>query len=235
MNHSRLYSCSDAVFMSWVSQSVNLIKEEQSRFTDFSVFFTPERIQEIEVLYAEANTIPSDKVFIDIQAQATENINTCVEECARFYQSCKFDIEMVFPNKKHIWNQFGFNDYESARKSGRAMFMFYSDFLLIANLHKQAMIEAAWTEETFTKIAELKDKLKMNMDQQTKCRVDRGRATDDRVVCLNKIYEKLAKYMKAAKIIYADNQEMLRWFKFPVTSKTSKDEATEPETQEDMV
>ena len=234
MNHSRLYSCSDAVFMSWVSQSVNLIKEEQSRFTDFSVFFTPERVQEIEVLYAEANTIPSDKVFIDIQAQATENINTCVEECARFYQSCKFDIETVFPNKKHIWNQFGFNDYEAARKSGRAMFMFYSDFILIANLHKQAMTESAWTEETYTKIAELKDKLKMNMDQQTKCRVDRGRATDDRVVCLNKIYEKLAKYMKAAKIIYADNQEMLRWFKFPVTSKGSKEESTELETQEDM-
>ncbi|RRG21008.1 hypothetical protein DWB61_11350 [Ancylomarina euxinus] len=220
--------------MSWVSQSINLIKEEEARFTSFSVFFKPERIQEVAALFVEANNIPSDKVYVDIQAQATENINTCVEACAKFYQACKFDIETVFPNKKHIWNQFGFNDYEAARKSGRAMFMFYSDFILIANLHKEAMTAAAWTEATFTKIAELKDKLKINMDQQTKCRVDRGRATDERVVCLNNIYEKLSKYMKAAKIIYANNEEMLRWFKFPVSSKGSKEESTEFETQEDM-
>jgi hypothetical protein len=220
--------------MSWVSQSINLIKEEEERFTSFSVFFTPDKIQEVAVLFVEANNIPSDKVYIDIQAQATENINTCVEACAKFFQACKFDIENVFPNKKHIWNQFGFNDYEAARKSGRAMFMFYSDLILIANLHKEAMTEVAWTEETFTKIAELKDKLKINMDQQTKSRVDRGRVTDERVVCLNNIYEKLSKYMKAAKIIYANNPEMLRWFKFPVTSKGSKEESTELETQEDM-
>jgi len=236
MIHTRLYNCSDAVFMSWVSQRINLIREEKERFSEFSVYFTDEKISEIEALYADAMNIPSDKVYVDIQAQATENINAGVENCAKFFQSCKFDIENVFPDKKHVWNQFGFNDYEAARKSGRAMFMFYSDFMLIANMHKETMTETTWTEETFIKIAELKDSLKLNMDQQTKCRVDRGRATDDRIVCLNKIYEKLAKFMKAAKIIFADNEEMLKWFKFPA-SKSVKDktEPTELETQEDTV
>ena len=223
--------------MSWVSETLNLINEETEKFTSFSVFFTPQKILDISSLYEEANLIPSDKVYVDIQAQSTDNVNVSLEECAKFFQACKFDIENVFPNKKHIWNQFGFNDYEVARKSGRAMFMFYSDFILIANLHKAAMMESAWTEEIFIKIADLKDKLKLNMDQQTKSRVDRGRATDERVVHLNQIYEKLSKYMKAAKIIYASNEEMLRWFKFPVTSKSpkDKDESPELETQEDAV
>ena len=236
MIHTRLYNCSDAVFMSWVSQRINLIREEKERFSEFSVYFTDEKISEIEALYADAMNIPSDKVYVDIQAQATENINNCVEECGRFYQACKFEIETVFPNKKHIWNQFGFNDYEAARKSGRAMFMFYSDFLLIANLHKAEMTKSAWTEETYTRIAELKDKLKMLMDQQMKSRVDRGKATDERVVCLNNIYENLARYMKAAKIIYANNEEMLRWFKFPVgkNTKDKMDDLSEQETQEDV-
>jgi hypothetical protein len=220
--------------MSWVSQSINLIREEKERFAAFSIFFTPERIQEIAVLSEEANTIPSDKVYIDIQAQATENVNASVEECAKFYQACKFDIENAFPNKKNVWNQFGFNDYEAARKSGRAMYMFYSDFLLIANIHKSAMVEAGWSDEIFTKIIDLKDKLKLNMDQQTKSRIDRGRATDDRIVCLNNTYDRLSKYMKAAKIIYTSNEEMLRWFKFPVARNT-KSESPELETQEDAV
>lgn len=237
MNHTRLYSCSDAIFISWVSQRINLIKEEQGKFSAFSVYFTPERIQEVEVLFDEANNIPSDKVYIDIQAQATDNINVWVEKCAKFFQACKFDIENVFVNKKHIWNQFGFNDYEEARKSGRNMYMFYLDFLLIANLHKTEMTELVWTEETFTRIAEHKDTLKMYMDQQTKCKVDRGRATDGRIVTLNNTYEKLAKYMKAAKIIFVDNEEMLKWFKFPAATRGTKDkdEATELETQDSNI
>jgi len=42
--------------------------------------------------------------------------------------------------------------------------------------------------------------------------------------------------MKAAKIIFADNEEMLKWFKFPA-SKSVKDktEPSELETQEDTV
>ena len=235
MNQSRLYNCSDAVFTSWMSQSLNLIKEEQEKFAAFSIFFTPEKIQQIELLIGEASEIPSDKVYIDIQAQATENINNCVEVCAKFYQICKFEIENVFPDKKHIWNQFGFNDYEAARKSARAMYMFYSDFILIANLHKSEMTETTWTEETYTKIVDLKNSLKLNMDQQTKSRVDRGRATDARVETLNKIYDILGKYMKAAKIIYAGDEEMLKWFKFPTTNKNTKEESPELETHEDEV
>jgi len=56
------------------------------------------------------------------------------------------------------------------------------------------------------------------------------------VVCLNNIYENLARYMKAAKIIYANNEEMLRWFKFPVgkNTKDKLDDLSEQETQEDV-
>ncbi|WP_321316725.1 hypothetical protein [Labilibaculum sp.] len=236
MNDSRFYHCSDAVFISWASNFINLIKEEQAKFSVFSVYFTPERIAEIEVLFNEANNIPSDKVYIDIQAEATAAVNSCVEKCAKFFQACKFDIEMVFANKKHIWNQFGFNDYEEARKSGRNMFMFYSDFLLIANLHKEALLKGAWKEETYLKIADYKDSLKIYMDQQTKCRVDRSRAADERVVSLNKLYEMLSMYQKAAKIIYIDNEEMLKWFKFPVTVNGKKEEAEVPlvEAEKDL-
>lgn len=235
MNHSGLYSCSDAVFMRWVFQSITLIKEEKARFWAFSVLFTPEKIQEIEVLYDELSRIPSDKEYDDIQAQSTEDVKACVEACASFYQVCKFDIVNVFPNMKHIWDQFGFNDLEAARKSGRGMLLFYSDFILIAHLHKEAMIEAVWTEETFTKIAELKDELKMNLDQQSKCFVDRACASDKRHICLNTIYVKLANYMKAAKSIYMNHEGMLRWFMFPVMSKASKDESIEQEAQGGMV
>ena len=233
--HTRLYNCSDTVFIPWTSQITNLIVTEHAKFEAFSAYFTPERFKEMQVLYEEVINIPSDKVYIDIQAKATDNVNIAIEEAGKFYQACKFSIEMAFPNDKHTWNQFGFNDYKAASRSGRSMYLFFSDFLLIANLYKDKLLAEDWTEDHFTKIQEHRDKIKMYLDQQTECVVNRGNATDKRIVTLNNMYEKLAKYMKAAKIIYADNEEMLKWFKFPVTTNGKKEntEEEQPETQEE--
>jgi len=49
---------------------------------------------------------------------------------------------------------------------------------------------------------------------------------------LNNLYEKLGRYMKAAKIIFEENEEMLKWFKFPVSNKVKDDGSPELETQE---
>jgi hypothetical protein len=225
--HTRSYSCSDTLFITWAGQATNLIVKEHKHFELFSPYFHPDRYKEIQALYEEVINIPSDNVFIDIQAKATDSLNSASEEATKFYQACKFDIEMIFPNDKHIWNQFGFNDYEVTRRSPRNTFMFFSDFLLIANLHKESLTTGGWTEENFTKIQEHRDKIKMLMDQQTECIVNRGNATDKRVVTINKMYEKLARYLKAAKIIFADNEEMLKWFKFPVSASGKKEEQQE--------
>eukprot|EP01029_Cantina_marsupialis_P020765 TRINITY_DN4894_c0_g1_i1.p1 TRINITY_DN4894_c0_g1~~TRINITY_DN4894_c0_g1_i1.p1 ORF type:complete len:240 (-),score=-3.09 TRINITY_DN4894_c0_g1_i1:260-979(-) len=231
--HTRLYNCSDTVFIPWTSQVTNIITKEHVSFESFSAYFTPERPKELQVLYEEAIGIPSDKVYIDIQAKATDNLNIAIDEAGKFYQSCKFDIEMIFPNDKHIWNQFGFNDFEPTRRSARNMYMFFSDFLLIANIHKEPLLTGGWVEDHFTKIQEHRDKLKMYMDQQTECIVSRSTATDKRIVTLNKMYEKLARYTKAAKIIYAGNEEMLKWFKFPVSTNGKKEEEENPEAAQE--
>jgi len=221
---TRIYNCSDAVFISFSSQSITLIEEEHAKFTAFSNHFTPETLTSVKELFQNAANIPSDKVYIDMQAKSTNNIKLKLEEAGKFYQRCKFDIEMAFPNDKNIWNQFGFNDYDEARKSARNMYMFYSDFQFMVNLHKEDLLAKNWTEETFTKIEDHKVSIKSLMDEQTKSMVDRGRATDQRIDALNSLHDKLAKYMKAAKFIYDGNEEMLKWFKFPVATTTEKKE-----------
>ncbi|WP_421919068.1 hypothetical protein [Marinifilum sp.] len=221
---TRLYNCSDAVFISFSGQIISILDQEHSKFELFSNHFTPETLQALKDKLASADKIPSDNVYIDIQAKSTENINKAVDDCGKLYQRCKFDIELVFPNEKNIWNQFGFNDYEDARKSARNMYMFYSDFQFMVNLHKDELMKTAWTEERFTQIEQHKTNLKSLMDAQTKSMVERGKATEKRVEALNVLYDGLAKYVKAAKYIYEDNEEILKWFKFPVTSNGKKDD-----------
>ncbi|MDQ2180822.1 hypothetical protein [Marinifilum sp. D714] len=236
MGQSRSYSGTDANFIIDSGQKINLIKEKHDDFMAFSPHFTSETLAELDSLYTKASNIPSDHTYIDIQAKATENVNKELAASGKFFQRCKFDIEMAFPNDKKVWNQFGFNDYEEARRSGKLMYLFLTDFDMIANKYKAELSANGWTEETFSAILAHRDKLKGFMDEQSDCILKRNRATEERTIALNALYEKLAIYFKAARIMYEDDPDLLKWFKFPAaTPKATKEEEEGSEVNEEII
>ncbi|PXY00860.1 hypothetical protein DF185_13255 [Marinifilum breve] len=236
MGQSRSYNGGDANFIIFSSQSINIINDKHDEFVAFSPHFTAETQAELKTLFETASNIPSDNTYIDIQAKATENVNKELAASGKFFQRCKFDIEMGFPNDKKVWNQFGFNDYDNARKSGKLMYLFLTDFDMIANKYKEALTAEGWTEDTFSAILAHRDKLKGFMDEQSDCILKRNRATEERTIALNALYEKLAIYFKAARIMYEDDEDLLKWFRFPApTPKATKEEAENTEVNEEVV
>ena len=236
MARARSYSGTDANFIIFSSQSINIIFDKHDEFMAFSPHFTAETLAELKSLFETASNVPSDNTYIDIQAKATENVNTELAASGKFFQRCKFDIEMAFPNDKKVWNQFGFNDYDDARKSGKLMYLFLTDFDMIANKYKEPLTAKGWTEDTFTSILTHRDKLKGYMDEQSDCILKRNRATEERTIALNNLYEKLAIYFKAARIMYEEDEDLLKWFKFPAASpKATNEEAEGTEVKEEIV
>ena len=227
MGQTRAYNGSDANFIIFSGQRINIIKDKHDDFIAFSPHFIPEKLVELESLFETASNIPSDNTYIDIQAKATENVNTELAACSKFFQRRKFDIELAFPNDKKVWNQFGFNDYDEARRSGKLMYIFLTDFHMISDKYKDRLIANGWTEETFTQILNHRDQLKTYMDEQSECILNRNRATEDRTIALNSLYEKLSVYFKAARIIYEEDEDFLKWFKFPAHSPKSSSEEEE--------
>ena len=145
MSNLRYYHGTDANFIVTSGQTIELIQEEQAKFAAFSIHFTPENLQELIDKYDQITSIPSDNVFIDIQAKATNEVKIEHDKSCKFFQHSKFDIEMAFPNDKLVWNQFGFNDYAKARRSPRDMFMFLSDFDTMAVRYKDILMANGWT------------------------------------------------------------------------------------------
>ncbi|MFA8434135.1 MAG: hypothetical protein ACEPOZ_06435 [Marinifilaceae bacterium] len=231
MNQSRLYHGSDAGFISFSSPRINLIEEKHPDFILFSPHFTPEGLQALKDNYQEANSIPSDNVYVDIQAKCTENVETEMEGCRKFYKRLRFDVELAFPNEKKIWNQFGFNDYDLARRTAKHMNVLLTDVHMVATRYKETMLANGWTEETFETILTHKSNLKSLMDEQSQAVMERSRAAEQRGEKLNKLYEKLAVYFKAARIIYDEDEEMLQWFKFPSKSQAKQESEEEPQTE----
>ena len=233
MSQMRSYNGTDANFIIFASQRINMIKEKHDDFIAFTPHFSADTLAELESLFGTASNIPSDNAYIDIQAKATENVATELAACCKFFQRCKFDIEMAFPKDKKVWNQFGFNDYDKARRSGKMMYMFLTDMRMIADKYKEPLTTNGWTEETFTKILTHRDTLKGFMDEQSECILNRNRATEERMTALNKLYEKLAIYFKAARIIYEEDEELAKWFKFPAPNAKSSEE--EPDNSEEII
>lgn len=218
MSKLRFYYGTDANFIISSGYSIQIINEKRSNFEAFSIHFTPGKLQELNDLYDQITTIPSDKVFINILAEASHDVKIEHDICCEFFQHSKIDIEMAFPNDELVWNQFGFNDYEKARKSPGNMFIFLTDFDTMAVRYKDTLLVNGWTEGKFATILEHRDKLKAAMNRQNNRILERRRATENRVEILNKLYEKLALYFKAAQIIFEENENLLKRFRFPIPS-----------------
>lgn len=227
MSNLRYYHGTDANFIVTSGQTIQLIQEKHAQFVAFSIHFTPEKLQELIDLYDQSTSIPSDNVFIDIQAKATNDVKIQHDISCKFFQHSKFDIEMAFPNDKLVWNQFGFNDYDKARKSPRNMFMFLTDFNTMAFRYKDILTVNGWTEEKFATILVHQNNLKAAMDNQNDRMIERSRATETRMTNLNNLYEKMAVYLKAAQIIFDEDENLLKLFRFPLQSSSSKSDDTE--------
>lgn len=229
MSQSRSYYGTDANFINFSGQRIKLIEEKHKDFTQFSPIFTPKGLRELNQVYEEACNITTDNAYVDIQAKATEDVKLDLEACCKFFQRCKFDIEMAFPNDKKMWDQFGFNDYDEARRSGKYMYMFLTDMHMVATRNPEPLTTVGWTEENFNQILIHRDSLKENMNLQSDSIMDRSRATENRMMILNNLYEKMAIYFKAARIMYDDNEENLKWFKFPAPTTSNKSDEIEEE------
>ncbi len=237
MSKLRYYHGTDANFIVTSGHSIQLINENHAKFEAFSIHFTQERLQELNDLYDRTMAITSDNVYIDIQAKATSDVKLEHDKCCKFFQHSKFDIEMAFPNDKLVWNQFGFNDYEKARKSPRNMFMFLTDFDTMAVRYRDTLMVNGWTEENFQGILEHQNSLKVAMNAQNDRMIERRRATENRMKELNKLYENMALYFKAAQIIFEDDEDLLKRFRFPAPGSATKsndieEEATSEETMD---
>src|SRR3989304_10392479 len=71
-----------------------------------------------------AMVTPSDETNVDIIKQFGDAADGKLVLCANYFQDAKFFIEKAHPNQKVIWREYGYDNYEEARKSKPNMSLF---------------------------------------------------------------------------------------------------------------
>lgn len=215
MTQARLYHVSDADFITSSGESIKVIGRNHSAFVDYYPNFTPETLDELSSLLDEALTIPSDNVFVSIQAKATRDVNVELEDCARFFQLQKFEIKTIFSDQEFVWSEFGFDDYYASRRSAKRMFLLLTDMHSAAFRHRNALFENGWNDGRIDEILKRRDRLCMLMHEQRQCKFERQKRVHERVDILNKLYRKLSLYYEVGQQLFRKDKVVLDYLRFP--------------------
>ncbi|RUT72980.1 hypothetical protein [Ancylomarina longa] len=221
---TRKYKCFDAAFIEFASLHIELLEEYHSEFEFFSSIFNTHSLQKLEDLLHTAINIPQDRIYRNRIAEATENFNLEMANACKFYQHCLFEIKNTFPGNKEMWKFFGASDYSKAKTSFAQMRQFLEVF---RSCLKDRIEELSFGEEEIKLTGEHIHNLATLQSKQKVRKEERFAATCKRVEVLNMLYDGLADYFKAAKLIFTDNPAVLKLFNFnPVNPKrkTKKDE-----------
>jgi len=105
------------------------------------------------------------------------------------------------------------------------------DYGMVCNRYKDTLLANGITQEYIDSIPVETEKLRVAIVAGKSTRVERGMAAEKRIEILNQVHEKLSLIMKAAKIIFMDDEYRMSIYRFPITTTT----ATGEEVLEDVI
>ena len=225
----RLYSIRDDVMLDASDTFHALYITDEVDFQGYNIIMFPLNFKtDFLTEINDARVVEKDMVVIDEQVEETEEVKGKHKECAAYFQDMKPIIEATFPNNKAVWNQFGYNDYEAARRSQGRMIQFMEMLHLMAEKYKLELIAQGFTQAKIDMILQLKDELRQEQVEQEAAKKERPVKTQERILILNKPWIRMRKINAASKAIYRDNYAKLNEYELPSHSQAGEEPVEGP-------
>ncbi len=185
--------------------------------------FTPTFNDEFKGRITLAEDLPSDDVLIDRQVQETADVDETVDHCLNAIRFARYFISKAAKKqgRPQILNEFGYNDLEAARGSGKKMILFMKDFLVGLNAYSADLIAENFTSEKMTEIKDLAESLEQECAEQTEAKNNRHRTTVSRVRLMNSVWNDMVLFADAVEFAHPDDAVARAIFTLPRKSPSS--------------
>lgn len=124
----RLFSITDAYMLEFARVLRLIFIEDQPAFSAKDSNFSPPFETEWLTVIETAENEPTDELRKDQLRQLTETVLQKMTDCRDNFQDAKRYIKKAFPDNKIIWDEFGFNDYDSVERKQPEMIQFMKRF-----------------------------------------------------------------------------------------------------------
>ena len=199
------FKCTDAEMFEEAHIKLNALKVDIIEFTAFDPNFTVEYINAFIAKIVEAEAVIIDNVIKDQLAAKTATVENIFDSCRKKYRSVKYFVGIAFENNKAVQNEFGFNDYNTARRNQVKMIVFMRQLGISAKRYQSELIASGMTEESINEIETLSNDLSLSNEQQEDFKKQRVLLTQSRIILYNEVWDFVRQVARAGKIIFEYN------------------------------
>ena len=201
----RVYAMSDAEALSLEKTIRSCFLQDQADFAAFDArFSTPYETDFLNDITA-AEEEAADNNILTQQSGLTAEVEKWIEASKKSFQSSKYFIEQAFPSNTAVHKEFGYGDYEKARKSQVKMIQFMKQFHKTAVKYSTQLIAKGYAQAKIDEIDSIKTALDEANLKQEAFKKDRTVFTQERVGKMNTAWKRMQDVCNAAKNIYAEN------------------------------
>lgn len=218
----------DASMVEFVHIIFGQFKNDKAAFVsydpDFGGTFEADWLADIEAAEQE----PTDEAVVDQQEGLTAAVEQIMDECRHKFQSSKRFIEKAFPDNKPVHNEFGYDNYDTARQVQTKMIFFMENFHRVAEKYKTKLIAENYTQAHIDEIETLHDQLHDANEAQEAAKEGRPVVTQDRIITINKPWDTAVDVSRAAKAIFHNDAAKFKSYLLPASETGDEPDAPPP-------
>ncbi len=186
-------------------QVLEYLKEDLADFQRFDkARFTTGFLADFEKAITEVRDYIDDETILDQLTGKTANLDEVLAKCRKAYKHYKYFVLKAFEDDIPKQNEFGLDNYDTARRSQAHMIVFMNKIYRAALAHKNELIAAGYSEEQIQELAQLRDELEQANLQQDTFKNKRQQFTQLRRKKLDALMRFITQTCEAGKIIYED-------------------------------
>lgn len=218
----RRYNVGDAEMLASGRQFHQRVVRYITQFTALNPSLFPENYPDtVMTTITDSELVLSDMVYKDMVSKETADVTTVMKECVEEMRFCSYYAEQVCGGKNERYNQYGYNDLDSARRSADKLQLVMRDFNGMLSRCKDELIAAGLPETRINRAQHLQLDLVREETEQENMKVERKLAKLDRVEGLNRIWDHMVEINRAAEHLFYDQPEIRELFNLPHNSSES--------------
>jgi hypothetical protein len=154
---------------------------------------------------AAARFILSDEIVRSQVAQKTQVMKNLLSDCRNAYQDVKHFVEKAFQNDMGVKKEFGYDDYEDARRSQPKMIVFMKLLATTVDKYSVQLTAQGMPAALPTRISTLSTDIETANNEQEVSKAGRTISTQERITAYNAVWKDLQLICSAGKRAFIDD------------------------------
>jgi len=162
----------------------------------------------------DANTVISDTYFVDQLQVVTQDLLKMQQDARDHFQTMAFYIKRAFKGNEAVQNLFGLDKYKSARRTtNRTIDILQQAYRSCSNpKYNELIVSEGFTSENIEKLNTFATNIHQKNIEQEDMKNQRPVSTQERIIILNKPWNRMVEVNEASKIVFMDNYAKLQQY-----------------------